>query len=195
MSDLFDVSSDEEENSLRSLKRTRKPSKTNPRKKAKKVPETTTTSTVVNHDDLFKQLSLSSSSNNKSPEQIDVDQIDLTKEKSIHHDLNEIADGEVNSMLLRKLETISNQLNRYTLDMDELKGEVSVLKRLVVRVEVMMKCRKENNPSSDLDAYSPNTLQSYGFPIDTKAKFDALEQRLKNDDEKSKLVRAMNLIA
>lgn len=174
---------EEEEQQTKTANRKRKSAlnirEKNSAKKAKKNDKNPIKS--QNHNDFFinlknsKEMVVSSSDDESQDEhQTDAD--------------NSNGETALNSMLVRQLEHISNQMNRYAHDMSHLQNEMNVIKRLIVKVEVLIKLRKEST-SSDLDVNFLNTLQSYGLPIDTKEKLDALEKKLKNGDDKSKLVR------
>lgn len=156
-------------------------------KKAKKGSTITTT----NHDKFFEEL-------NKSHESI-VDDV-LSDESSIQSDLSTdnrlnpheptVGDSQLHSMFKQKLENISQQFDQFINGMVELKKEILDVKRQVAKVEVLIKCRKEST-SSDPDIDFLNTLQSYGLPFTTKEQLDALEKKLKEENEKSKLVSAL----
>lgn len=102
--------------------------------------------------------------------------------------MNNIVGDSLHAMLNRKLESISSQLNQNSHELGEMKNEMLIVKRLVAKVEVLIKCRRESN-SSDSDHDFLSTLQSFGLPITTKENLDNLEQKLKSEDEKLKLVR------
>lgn len=150
-----------------------------------------------NHDDFFENIEKQTTSKSRSALQ----QIAIDVNSSISEDSNisgksqqstvEISHDSLHSMVSRKLEAISNQLNQHANDMVELKHELVGVKRLVAKVEVLIKCRKESN-SSDSDQHFLNTLQSYRLPITTIENLDNLEQRLGNENEKTKLVSLLN---
>lgn len=149
----------------------------------------------TNHDDFFKNVeghSDSSEPKNKSLESIvddgssDENPIQST---SVHRSESAtvIENDSMHSMLLRKLEDISHE-------MAELKAAMMSMKRQIVKVEVLIKCRRENN-YSETDVDFLNTLKSYGLPLTAKEKLDDLEKKLKDENEKTKLVCLKNSIA
>lgn len=152
-----------------------------------------------NHDDFFVNLDESGASNTEDSLEETTNVADTlnqsVKQSNTNVDVQnnttecnaDIDDDSLHAMLNRKLETISNQLNLYSQDIGELKNEMLIIKRLVAKVEVLIKSRKETT-SSDSDTDFLGTLQSFGLPITTKENLDNLEQKLKSEDEKSKLV-------
>lgn len=139
---------------------------------------------------LEKQTGVNDTSHQNAIQSSPISHVDIANNS--HESTAGISDDSLHSMLNRKLEVISNQLNQYRNDVVVLTKEVMDTKRLIAKVEVLIKCRKEST-SSDSDNDFLNTLQSYGLPIATKENLDNLELRLKNDDEKSQLVCLMNL--
>lgn len=131
-----------------------------------------------NHDDFFKNLEEASIKLHDSSEESS-QSTDFGSESNRNSNENDLY-----AKLDRRLENISHQ-NAH--EMSELKRDMVELKRMVAKVEVLVKCRKEND-SPDTGADYLMTLKSYGLPIDTKENFDALERKLENEAEKSQLV-------
>lgn len=158
------------------IKRTKKQS-TLQREKRPNIP-------IPNHDDFFKKIE-----NNESSTPIDSSAgVELD---SIESNIEVGNSGDTHSILIQKLTTISNQMNRQENETSEIKNELLVVKRLIAKVEVLLKSRREICTSSDSDTDFLETLKSYGLPIETKEKFDELEE-LKNENEKAKLVNSIN---
>lgn len=171
----------------------------NKSKKPKKSPVE-----IQNHDEFFNDLENLNASNNS---------VELTHagDASLQSNLNQNSidsnglvdsngsglvnggDGALHSILIRKMEKISNQLNQYDHDMGLMKKELTDIKRLIVKVEVLIKFRKEST-GTDSDPDFLQTLQKFGLPITTKEKLDDLEHKLQNEDEKAKLVCLLHLV-
>lgn len=183
------------------------PKKTGARKCARKLPgskmQKRSPLKARNHDDFFKRNEQQTADErgnsqptavNDSSDQnaIQSTPIDIDSSNSSHESNTDFSYDSLHSMLNRKLGAISNQLDQNTNDLNILKEELVSVKRLIAKVEVLIKCRKESSPS-DSDHDFLNTLQSYRLPIATKEDLDNLEQKLENENEMSQLVCLLNL--
>lgn len=170
--DFYDPSSSEEssDEAGRSKKVTKKNSKKT-KSNAKRQKMNPNPTKPQNHDDFFLQLE------------------DNSREPSNHGAASSSRadstpnEGGLYDKLKCQLKNISHQNSH---EFSELRDDINDLKRMVAKIEVLLKCRKENSTDSDGDFL--NTLKSFGLPIDTKEDFDALEQRIKRETEKAKLV-------